>query len=609
MSSSNKPNNVLDKNKKWLICPTCRNFPLITPFFENSTAYVQINCHCSSSSQIFKLSEYLSLMSQKRKITNKCSFTKEHSHYTAVTYCFNCNEWLCSYCAKNHTILFPLHTLSDESITIDIYCPKHSASSNEEFVYYCKDCKTDLCAYCYDEHDHLHSIISLKDYFPKEECDECKSSYEEFKNLQTAKERVKNELIAKINESDNEDAKAKINEIENVYKQNKDINADLDKYIQLAFDNYYNTIESTPNYNVKSNAKIVSIFNLRLFQIKDDLELMDNINNFIDFYSRNYCIKTRDTPFEVQKTNILNHRMISKICELPGNRFVISYRLLKCEDSISFCSYDNIQEIASRKYHWMPVNAMILLNDGRLATGAEDINIWNLSNYDVDVSLEGHEKNVSQLLQLPDDRLISSGLDGVIKVWNINSRECDHSIEAHNNKILDIIILKDGNVASCSSDHTIKIWNMKDYSCMKEIKNTFNDKEIMGQMLLLKDGRIAVVCNNKKETSVIRLLDTKEFTMNEVISFGEEGYVIKQIQQMEDGRLIVNGEKLVEMQYERIGKVFDVDKKEMLFKLNDTIEKPGVFVVLNNGKILIENQKEVVENDKKSFYNQFNILG
>jgi WD40 repeat protein len=216
---------------------------------------------------------------------------------------------------------------------------------------------------------------------------------------------------------------------------------------------------------------------------------------------------------------------------------------------------------------------------------------------------------VTQLLQLPDGRLISSGADGVIKVWNINTRKCIQSIEAHTTKICDIIMLKDGNVASCSSDNSIKIWNMKDYTCIKEIKNTFNDKEILKQMLLLKDGRVAVVCNNKSETSVIRLLDTKEFTMNEEISFGEEGYVIKQIQQMEDGRLIATGEKLMGLQMEKIGKVFDVDKKEMLFKLNETVEKPGMFIVLNNGKILIENDKEVVENEKKVLYKEFNILG
>ena len=609
MSNTNKPTNVLDKNKKWLICPTCRNFPLITPFFENSIPHVQITCRCISSVQIFRLTEYLSLISQKRKITNKCSFTKEHSHYTAVTYCFNCNEWLCSYCAKNHTKLFPMHTLSDESITIDIYCPKHSATTNEEFVYYCKDCKADLCAACYDEHDHLHSIISLKEYFPKEECDECKTSYDEFKNAQSMKDEVKDALIAKINESDNETAKAMINEIERIYKQNKDINDELDKYIQLAFDNYYNTIESTPNYNVKSNTKCVSIFNLRSYEIKDDVELMDNINNFIDFYSRNYCIKTKDTPFEIQKSNKLNNHMITKICELPGNRFALSYR--RCKDRLSFCSYDNnIEILASRKYHFVPVEAMILLNDGRLATGSDAINIWNLSDYDVDVYLDGHiEEMVTQLLQLPDGRLISSGADGAIKVWNINTRKCIHNIEAHTSKIFDIIMLKDGNVASCSSDNSIKIWNMKDYTCIKEIKNTFNDKEILKQMLLLKDGKVAVVCNNKSEMSVIRLLDTKEFTMNEEISFGEEGYVIKQIQQMEDGRLIVTGEKLMGMQMEKIGKVFDVDKKEMLFKLNESVEKPGMFIVLNNGKILIENDKDVVENEKKVLYKEFNILG
>ena len=94
---------------------------------------------------------------------------KSHSIYNAVTYCFECDKWLCSFCDSIHKNINPNHTTSDERTYLNYGCQRHT--ENNYIIGFCEDCQMHLCQTCYDQHDKLHTIDLFNEYFPKELAD------------------------------------------------------------------------------------------------------------------------------------------------------------------------------------------------------------------------------------------------------------------------------------------------------------------------------------------------------------------------------------------------------------------------------------------------------
>ena len=82
---------------------------------------------------------------------------------------------------------------------------------------------------------------------------------------------------------------------------------------------------------------------------------------------------------------------------------------------------DKIKEVITIDAHNTFVQCMLLLKDGRLATGSRDetIKIWNLNNDNhLDLTLKGHTNSVSQIIQLDNSQVVSVDF-GSLLVWDI----------------------------------------------------------------------------------------------------------------------------------------------------------------------------------------------
>ena len=75
-----------------------------------------------------------------------------------------------------------------------------------------------------------------------------------------------------------------VKNMDGIFKKNNDMNQDLIKLISLMFENYYNTIESTPNFNIIYQLKILTRFNnnLKPFKYDENLTVIENITSFIN---------------------------------------------------------------------------------------------------------------------------------------------------------------------------------------------------------------------------------------------------------------------------------------------------------------------------------------
>ena len=199
--------NILDDKKFWLICPKCKNFPLITPKLDNESKEVSISlkCRCNNyKEEQYSIKEYFTKINHKQKKKMSCTNNPTHSGYLAVNYCFQCQEFLCSLCRTIHNTLNKDHIISEEEIKIDKICDRHL--KDNEIVSYCNECNMNLCPTCLKEHNIHHDIFDLKNFFPKSLSDKY---FEDFKLIQITFFKYINEakklFDEKINEKNNDE--------------------------------------------------------------------------------------------------------------------------------------------------------------------------------------------------------------------------------------------------------------------------------------------------------------------------------------------------------------------------------------------------------------------
>ena len=147
MSNSNEKIDtyILDNKKLWLICPKCKNIPLLTLKLDNESKDICIllKCRCSNYREDhYTIKEYLAQITQKQKQKMPCTANPAHSGYLAVNYCFQCQQFLCSLCKTIHDTLNKEHSISDEEISIDKICDRHI--DGNEIVSHCAECNMNL---------------------------------------------------------------------------------------------------------------------------------------------------------------------------------------------------------------------------------------------------------------------------------------------------------------------------------------------------------------------------------------------------------------------------------------------------------------------------------
>ena len=432
--------NILDDKKLWLICPKCKNFPLITPKIDNELKEIGIilKCRCNNyQEEEYSLKEYFAQITDKQKKKMSCTKNPSHNGYLAINYCFQCQEFLCSLCCTIHNTLNKNHIISDEAIKIDKVCDRHLEEN--EIVSYCNECNMNLCGTCLKEHNIHHEIFDLKNFVPKNVIDKyC----EDFKLIQIAFFKYLNEakkvLDEKIAEDDSDenvkkDIKNAVKNSNLLFEKNNQMNKDLIKLISLMFENYYNTIDTLPNFNIIYQLQHLTRFNncLKQFKYDDNISLLENINNFIDYLKKIFIIKTINTPLEIKE--------IVKIPRLNNTR-VLTY-----------------------------------LGGSQICSGnwETNIQIFDLNSKNITKTLLGHFSGINTMCFIDNTYILSGGCDAAMNIYDPNAVLDENNnndldeigeicykgfINGHDDTISKIIQFKDGKVATCGYDKKINIF-------------------------------------------------------------------------------------------------------------------------------------------------------
>jgi WD40 repeat protein len=109
------------------------------------------------------------------------------------------------------------------------------------------------------------------------------------------------------------------------------------------------------------------------------------------------------------------------------------------------------------------VDALAVLPDGRVVSGGVDglLLVWDPARAGTDpVELGRHSDRVEAVAVLPDGRVVSGGWDGRVLLWD-PSRPGTGPVELgrHSDRVVAVAVLPDGRVVSGGADRRVLIWN------------------------------------------------------------------------------------------------------------------------------------------------------
>ena len=639
---------ILNDKKLWLICPKCKNFPLITLKLNNELKEIGIllKCHCSNyREEQYSIKEYLSQITQKQKHKMSCTLNPTHSSYLAINYCFECQQFLCSLCYTVHNTLNKNHTISDEAIKIDKICDRHL--NNNNIVSYCKECYMNLCETCLKEHNIHHDIYNLTNCFSRDLCDK---SFEDFKLIHITFFKYINEakkifdekiMELKIKENKaaeegeeiepNEELKSSIKKLDLLYNKNNDMNQDLIKLISLMFENYYNTIDTSPNFNIIYQLKNLTRFNnnLKSFKYDENQSLLDNINAFINYLNKIYILKTINTPLEIKE--------ITRIKKLNNTRILLSLGGTKLasgnmESDIQIFDINTKNIVKHIVGHFFSVTAMCFIDGKYIISGGSDaaMNIYDPSIFiDDDESnddtrencyrgfLQGHDNTISKIIQFKDGKVATCGYDKKINIFgkcltnkakeifpvielteeekekiekekeknkinNNDEKNKEETGEENNNNINNEEIPKEDNN---KQKKELTYLNLELITCFELPDKVFDICE-------LKDGSLIACCVDK----TLKIYNMEQLKLEKEIKLD---YTPLKVVGMGDGRVVVAfGEK------PNFGiKIYKLDEKKEFILENECIEHKKLITsltILEDGKIATTSM-----DGSAAFYNPF----
>jgi cytochrome c len=117
------------------------------------------------------------------------------------------------------------------------------------------------------------------------------------------------------------------------------------------------------------------------------------------------------------------------------------------------------------RYHADAVNAVALLNDGRMVTAGADarIAVWTAGRQQPDRALQGHAGPIAALAVSPDGSLLASASwDRTVRLWSLPDG-ASRVLEGHSQNVNGVAFAPDGkSLVSAGYDLTLRIWPLPD---------------------------------------------------------------------------------------------------------------------------------------------------
>jgi WD40 repeat protein len=227
--------------------------------------------------------------------------------------------------------------------------------------------------------------------------------------------------------------------------------------------------------------------------------------------------------------------------------------------------------------HTTPVNCLLALSNGDLASGGNDgvIAIWNLDSSELKFTLKDEGGVVKGLIEMSNDNIVSWSKHG-ITFWHLRARKLERHFQLEF-PVYSLALLSDGNLALGSID--IKIFNPISGQSLRKIKPDLGDVLCL---LTLPDSQLACSCqqDNDAYLTVLSAKTGKTLT-TEHIGYGASLSLV-----LLNERLFAVGTKYG-YRNDCSLKIFDAQTGDMLRCLSRTSSGILGLVVLKNGSHIL----------------------
>lgn len=135
------------------------------------------------------------------------------------------------------------------------------------------------------------------------------------------------------------------------------------------------------------------------------------------------------------------------------------------DGTIRLWSVSEKRNIMTLAGHRSAISAMAfgIENEVILASGSKDgsIIIWNTIEECGICRLSGHVNAVTGLIITPDEVLISSGRDSIIRCWDLGTQHCGETVVIHTAEITSIIMTEDLKLLTIGGDEFLRVFRYK----------------------------------------------------------------------------------------------------------------------------------------------------
>ena len=122
---------------------------------------------------------------------------------------------------------------------------------------------------------------------------------------------------------------------------------------------------------------------------------------------------------------------------------------------------------AQLRGHGGPVRAVSVSPDGTMAmSGSFDSSAirWSLTRNAAEQVLRFHDDAVNAVAVLNDGRVATAGADGRIAIWTAGRTQPDRVLQGHTAPVVALAVSPDGTLASAAWDQTVRLWSLADGS-------------------------------------------------------------------------------------------------------------------------------------------------
>lgn len=208
---------------------------------------------------------------------------------------------------------------------------------------------------------------------------------------------------------------------------------------------------------INDNISVDKYKNLCFIKLEDNAIAVGSDDNKIRVYDFSSILdsKINDSVNNINNDNSNHNNNSTLALDNTNNNLNKNIEIL---NSISSNNYNNKELLNNQR------------NLKELSVSSSEFNIDNFYKY----VLEGHNDNITCLLNLDSSHLVSGSYDYTLRIWNKSTTKCLKQLIGHKKYILSIVKLNNSILVSSSADKTIILWNINENCIIKTLTGHTN---------------------------------------------------------------------------------------------------------------------------------------